>query len=137
MSTTASIKIGSTTWNFDSWQQRPEMPRPVLETTTRLGGKNLIVQKLRTESQQTQCTATMVSNASTVAASVNALENTWSYIRKNFGIKGIWTDENSIAINNFYIIDGTRSIKVQEGLDCKAVMTMTLTVAVDGEDYAD
>lgn len=133
MISSPTLKIGSTTFNFESWQGRPQQPRPVIEAMTRLGGSKLIKQIIKTEAVTTQSTATMFAAGLTEKASVEALESAWRSIRTNFGKSGTWTDENGIAIANITVLDGTRSIRVVDGIS-KAMMTMNLTLQVDGDD---
>jgi hypothetical protein len=123
----ATINNQGTTIDFSSWQGVPQLPRPVVDTMTRLGSNKLLVQKLRTEAIKVNSVAT------NTFANVDLLNIHKSAVLNAIGQRGKWVDNDSgKTINSFFILDAQVIEKVVDVNGPIHFVVWNITCTTDG-----
>lgn len=136
MSTIIEISFPSATGSgaqnvlFRTWQQRPMKPMKQVEYTTRLGGSQLIISNVKTESPMSQVVATMTANEATVKQSIEKLETQIKILRENIGKRFTMIDENLIVLDRNYIMNMTYNIQAVDG-PANALATINMNIMTD------
>ena len=108
---------------FDGMKGTLQRPKPVFDKYTRLGADQVYVQRLRTESIE--------SNLETwsIFSSYEAAKSHERSLKNNLGIPLTFTQFSETPIYGVFILDYTCSIKA--GANNKFLATYTLTVVCD------
>lgn len=94
-----------TDYVFEIWNGRPQLPRPILDKTTRLGAEKFVMSVQRTEAVTTNSTAVIL------GTTTEEVETKCEGLLNSIGKRGTWTDEAGNTIENFYILDVGYAIK--------------------------
>lgn len=126
MKVTFAIKDGKS-FEFDIWNGRPQLPRAVIDRTTRLGGKKTVMSVIRREAVVTSSTAyAFFVDRKKADEFIKSLSS-------NLGTKGTFTDEAGHKITNFYIIDYTYNLRVTSDSLKPIIVTFSIACSTDEE----